>query len=277
MSKISFLIYIFHFFIFFLSKFSSSQTLMCQLYSDRWCGSELYCINPLDNLVNNFQNFQITSFVEISIENNTKIVTQKYYEKLLLSMPKLNGTIVVYFKRDNLINQYYNKISECNDFYDDEVGFSYGYICEFDLCIPRQKPICKTNCENHCFIDKECSEGENCVNNECVITCLNEYDCFNETICYKSICVLGCNSEIECGHRKKCLNNYCISITCTDDNTCNDGVTIGIIVGIILFVCGLSILGIVWKKTGCKKIEDKRIKTKEKNIKEWERQTNQTY
>lgn len=74
-----------------------------------------------------------------------------------------------------------------------------------------------------CDGDKDCKEGEFCVNKKCV-QCSEDSQCGEGKLCRKNACVRDpswCNSTDDCPNREACIDNTCVA--CEADDQCAPG------------------------------------------------------
>lgn len=74
-----------------------------------------------------------------------------------------------------------------------------------------------------CDGDKDCKEGEFCVNKKCV-QCSEDSQCGEGTICQANACVPKpgwCKTTDDCPNREACIDNQCVA--CSSDDQCAPG------------------------------------------------------
>jgi len=55
----------------------------------------------------------------------------------------------------------------------------------------------------------DCSDGEKCINNKCMVSCIAHSQCLVDQACVNGGCVLGCRSNKNCPTTESCINNKC--------------------------------------------------------------------
>lgn len=63
-----------------------------------------------------------------------------------------------------------------------------------------------------CRTAADCSAGEKCVNNKCVVPCVTHSQCQTDQTCVNGACILGCRSNKNCPSTESCINNKCQGI-----------------------------------------------------------------
>lgn len=84
-----------------------------------------------------------------------------------------------------------------------------------------------------CAADADCADGETCEGGSCVKKqgfCSSDADCADGKICRQNQCV-GCKNDVDCGAKGRCSNGAClergkckVDEDCEDDEDCLDGV-----------------------------------------------------
>jgi hypothetical protein len=55
----------------------------------------------------------------------------------------------------------------------------------------------------------DCSDGEKCINNKCMVSCITHSQCQGDQACVSGGCILGCRSNKNCVTTESCINNKC--------------------------------------------------------------------
>lgn len=63
-----------------------------------------------------------------------------------------------------------------------------------------------------CRTGADCSAGEKCASNKCVVPCVTHSQCQTEQTCVNGACILGCRSNKNCPPTESCINNKCQGI-----------------------------------------------------------------
>ncbi len=84
-----------------------------------------------------------------------------------------------------------------------------------------------------CIADADCGEGQSCIDNTCKPKegwCAGDGDCENGQVCKENACV-ACSADTECGEGGKCQNGACLrkgqckkDEDCAEDEDCVKGV-----------------------------------------------------
>lgn len=63
-----------------------------------------------------------------------------------------------------------------------------------------------------CRTGADCSTGEKCASNKCVVPCVTHSQCQTDQTCVNGACILGCRSNKNCPPTESCINNKCQGI-----------------------------------------------------------------
>lgn len=60
-----------------------------------------------------------------------------------------------------------------------------------------------------CRNSEDCSNGERCHQNLCIMPCVGHTQCLIGQACINGSCLLGCRSSKDCSSEEACINNKC--------------------------------------------------------------------
>lgn len=84
--------------------------------------------------------------------------------------------------------------------------------CDSGLCFHGEcRPLCRNN--------NDCSAGEKCLQQMCIIPCADHSNCVSNHACINNMCIIGCRSNKNCLSNQSCIDNKCQD-PCQKEGSC---------------------------------------------------------